>query len=159
MSFYLDIDEKTAPVLLNTEKTGITREIDKAGTYLNNALMLWQLLDPNKAGRLKRMLNEELRVPRQQGLLRLRRDQVEHLVELLQGIETAVVEKITDKDSHYHVIADKIDYLNENAPGLAVRTTDGQGNTIYVLDKITEVEWLRAFLETALRLGVDVIQD
>jgi hypothetical protein len=156
MSFYLDIDAETAPVLLNTEKTGISRVIQHARRYLNNAVMLWRMLDPAKAGLLQRMLNEELQYPPHEVMLRLRRDQVERLVALLQGIETAAVGAIMDKD--YHVLPDKIGYVNEHAPDLAVRTTDGQGNIIYVLDKITEVEWLRAFLETALHLGCEVIQ-
>jgi hypothetical protein len=156
MSFYLDIDEDTAPALLNTEETGITRVIQNASDYLSNAVMLWQMIDPDRAIRLERMLNEELQYPPHQAMLRLRRDQVERLIELLQGVETAAIGIIMDKD--YHVLPDKINYVNEHAPGLAVRTTDDQGNTIYVLDKITEVEWLRAFLETALQLSVDVIQ-
>jgi hypothetical protein len=118
--------------------------------------MPWHKLDPATAVRLQRMLNEELQYPPHQAMLRLRRDQIERLVEHLQNVETAAVGTIMDKD--YHVLPDKVNYVNKHAPDLAVRTTDGQGNTLYVLDKITEVEWLRAFLETALQLGVDVIQ-
>lgn len=156
MSFYLDIDEGTAPLILNTEETGITRVIQNAWDYLSNAVVLWQMIDPEKAVQLERMLNEELQYPPNQAILRLGRNQIERLIGLLQGIETAAVGKIMDKD--YHALPGKIDYINEHAPGLAMRTTDGQGNTIYVLDKITEVEWLCAFLETALNLEVDVIQ-
>jgi hypothetical protein len=156
MTFHLDIDEELAPVLLDTDKTGITQEIANAGTYLNNALVFWRMLDPDKAALLKQMLNEELRVPQSEGLLRLRRGQVERLVKLLEGIETAPVGRIMNKS--YHVLPDQIDYVNKHAPGLAVRTTDGEGNVLYVLDRITEVEWLRAFLDKALQLGCDVIQ-
>jgi hypothetical protein len=156
MSFHLDIDEDTAPALLDTEEAGITRVIQHAWDYLSNAVVLWQMIDPDRAVRLERMLNEELQYPPHQAMLRLRRDQVERLAMLLQGIEIAPVGRIMDED--YHVLPDKIDYVNEYAPGLAMRTTDGQGNIIYVLDKITEVEWLRAFLETALHLGCDVIK-
>jgi hypothetical protein len=155
MSFYLDIDEALAPTLLATEETGIPRVIEHALTHLTNAALMWRMIDPDKAARLERMLNEELRVPPGQTSLRLRRDQVERLVELLDDIETAAVGTIIDQD--YHVLPDKVDEVNELVPGLAVLTTDSDGRPLYVLDKITEIEWLRAFLETALRLGRDVI--
>lgn len=156
MSFYLDIDEGTAPLILNTKETGITRVIENAWDYLSNAVVLWQMIDPEKAVQLERMFNEELQYPPNQSILRLERNQIERLIVLLQGIETAAIGKIMDKD--YHVLPGKIDYINKHAPGLAMRTTNSQGNIIYVLDRITEVEWLRAFLETALNLEVDVIQ-
>jgi hypothetical protein len=156
VTLYLDIDEEEAPRLLDSERTGITREIEHAGTYLNNALNLWQMLDSRKAEALRRMLTEDLAVPREDGVLRLRRDQVADLITHLRDIESVGVGVIMDED--YHVLPGKIDELEKHAPGLAVRTTDAHGNPIYVLDKITEIEWLRAFLETALQRGYDVIQ-
>jgi hypothetical protein len=155
MSFALDIDEDRAPVLLDTANTGITRTMEHGLTYLSNAGKVWQMIDPAKAARLARMRAEELQFPPHRAELRLGRDQVERLIELLQGIETASVGKLMAQD--YHVLPDKIDYVNEHAPGLAVRTTDAHGNAIYVLDKITEIEWLRAFLQAALDLDRDVI--
>jgi hypothetical protein len=156
MSFYLDIDEDIAADLLNTEETGIARVIKHARAYLWNAVLLWQMLDPERAARLKRLVTEEIRYPPTQATFTLRRDQVERLIELLKDIEIAAVGKIMDKD--YHVLPEKVDYVNESAPGLAVRTTDGKGNTLYVLDRITEIEWLRAFLEKAIELDIDVIE-
>ncbi len=156
MGFYLDIDEESAPALLETEQTGITRVIERAGEYLSNAAAVWRMIDPAKAERLERFVAEELKYPPGRASLRLSRAQVERLVGLLDGIEAAAVGKIMDED--YHVPADKVAYVNEHAPGLAVLTTDGEGRPLYVLDRLTEVEWLRAFLETALRLGLDVIR-
>ncbi|MDT5267908.1 MAG: hypothetical protein QOH49_94 [Acidobacteriota bacterium] len=156
MSFYLDIDDESAPALLETEQTGIPRVIEHAADYLSNAVAVWRMIDPAKADRLERFVGEELQYPPGQASLRLSREQVERIVGLLEGIETAAVGNIMDED--YHVPPDKVGYVNEHAPGLAVLTTDGEGRPLYVLDRITEVEWLRAFLETALRLGLDVIR-
>jgi hypothetical protein len=157
MNMYLDIDEAIAADLLKTQETGISQSIEGAGDYLSNAVVLWKMIDPDRAARLECMLNEELQYSPNQAILRLRREQVERLVEHLRGIETAAIGTIMDRD--YHALPDKVDYVNENAPGLLLHTTDAQGASVHVLDKITEIEWLRSFLETALRLGVDVIRD
>ena len=157
MSFCLDIDEDNARYLLDTANTGISQCIERAGKYLLNAVLIWQMIDPEKAVRLKRLMDEELKTPLHKVEVRLHPEQIERFIELLRDIETTPIGKIMNKD--YVVLPEKIDYVNEHAPGLAVRTADGKGNIIYVLDRITEITWLRAFLETALELKCDVIYD
>lgn len=158
MSFYLDMDPATAERLLNTAETDIPRVMPDAGLYLSNAVQWWRMLDASKAAQLEHLICEELRPLPGETSYRLRPDQVQRLISLLQGIEFAAVGKLVAADSRYVLLDSQVAYVNRAAPGFAVRTDDGNGKTIYVLDRLTEIEWLCAFLETARELGVDVIQ-
>lgn len=156
MSFYLDIDEDAASRLLDTEETGITRSIPHARRYLNNAVSIWAILESEKSARLKNILQEELRYSPPQAQLRIKRDQIERLKDHIHDIKSACVGTIMDE--HYRVFPDKIGYVEAFAPGLAASTTDGRGNAIHVLDRITEIEWLCAFFEAAIALDCDIIE-
>ena len=61
MSFFRDIDEERAPTLLRTSTTGIKREVERAERYLSNAIALWMMLEPEKAIRLKNLVDVEMK--------------------------------------------------------------------------------------------------
>jgi hypothetical protein len=155
MNFYMDIDPQTSKAALSTDETGIDRVIEDARTHLLNAVEFWRLIGSEKAGRLERMLKQEIRIPPGKDSLTLTRPQIERLVDLLQGIEKDAVGKIMDGD--YTVLPGKIDQIKKSPYGLVTLTTNDKGAPCYVLDKLTEVEWVRAYLETALQLKCAVI--
>jgi len=157
MSLALDIDEGSAPIVLDTANTGVPRTIEHSSHYLGNAALVWRLIDPRRADQLERMLSHELRYPPGQTQLTLGRDKIERLVGLLRGIEAAAVGEIMDR--HYNVLPERVAYVTQHAPGLLVCIVDAHGNPRYSLsDRVSEIEWLRAFLEMALKLQCEVIQ-
>jgi hypothetical protein len=155
MNLYMDIDPKTSESVLNTGETGIGRVIEDARTHLLNAVEFWRLIGSEKAERLERMLKQEIRIPPGKESLTLTRPQIERLVELLQGIEKDAVGAIMNSD--YTVLPGKLEQVKIDSSGLVTLTTNGKGAPCYVFDKLTEVEWVRAYLETALQLKCAVI--
>ncbi len=149
MGFYLDIDDETAAAVLDSKVTGITRDMKHASTCIENAGLLLKMTAPDKADQLSRLTWP----PRQPYPPRLSRELVKRLIGLLACVKPSAVGTIMDKN--YHVFPDKIKYVNEHAPGLAHCETD----TLFVLDKITEIEWLQSYLEVSLELDVDVVND
>lgn len=160
MSFILDVDREHDAAVLQTESTGVPRKIEHARRYLNYAYALWSILDPQKAARLRSILDNELITPEgDDEVLRLSRDLVGRLVALLDGIEYAGVGEITGVPTRYHVLPEKFEYLQRVCPELVRTNQLSNGRLEYVIDELTYVEWLRNFLQTALRLNVDVLQD
>jgi hypothetical protein len=155
MNFYMDIDPSTSKAVLNTEETGIGRVLENARSYLLNGVEFWRLIGSRKAEQLERMLKEEIRLPPGKESLTLTRSQVERLVGLLQGIEKEAAGTIMG--SNYQVLPGKLEQVKANPRKLVTLTKDASGAPCYVIDKLTEVEWVCAYLETALKLGCAVL--
>jgi hypothetical protein len=128
-------------------------EMEKGQTYLYRAINMWNLVDPQKAEELRRVIKDEVEKRNAQRRTIVDPNLARRIVEKLSGLEQALL-RITDQN--YRLRPDTVEQVMAQYPFL-VDSWEEDGRTIYTLaNNLQDVRNVRTFLERATSLGRDL---
>ena len=130
--------------------TGFPCELEEGWSYLYRGIQLWNLVDPERAASLQRLLKEDVEREDEAGHIVVTPELAQRVVDGLRGLDQALL-AITD--AHYRVRPEMAERVRAQAEHLVdARVEDGQ--TVYTLaNTLHDVRRARRYLEDAIALG------
>ena len=124
--------------------------------FLEQAVMLWRLVDNSRAGKIDAIIERATHAAGD-GELRFYRPDLEELVQLLTGVDDAIV-AAGIVGQHWRVPADRLEDLAKQVPAMDLTTERSLDDKTHALAEIMiNAVSIRNFLSNALDAGCVVV--